>query len=94
VALERTTKVRLAQLRRVAIKNPRRRPVLFSTINLTPQRRARLEIRRLDATTPQRRRDAATMPRRCNDAAMPQQRRDAAAMPRRRSDAATPQRRL
>jgi hypothetical protein len=41
----------------------------------------------------QRRRDAATTPRRRNDAATPQRRRDAATTPRRRNDAATPQRR-
>jgi hypothetical protein len=65
------------------LENPRRRPVPFSTVNLTPRRRTALVTRQLDATTPRRRNDAAT----------PQRRRHAATTPQRRNDAATPQRR-
>jgi hypothetical protein len=51
------------------LENPRRRPVPFSTVDLTLQRRETLVIRQLDAPTPHRRlNDAAMPPRRRNDA--------------------------
>jgi hypothetical protein len=34
------------------LENPRRQPVLFSTVDLTPRRRPTIVIRQLDATTP------------------------------------------
>jgi hypothetical protein len=72
------------------LENPCRRPVLFSTVNLTPRRRATLVIRQLDATTLRRCNDAATPQRRRDAATTPQRRRDTATTPRRRSNACDP----